>query len=69
MSRARDKAVPVVLVEALAAGGRRVLGSGGAGHASLGGWGSKKSCLHTCRRRLTPTCTSSSLETMTLAAI
>ena len=53
VSKARDKAVAVVLADALTAGGRRVLGSGGAGQASLGGWGSKKSCLHTCRRRLT----------------
>ena len=44
--RARDRAVPVELVDALVAGGSRELGSGGAGQASLGGGGSKKSCLH-----------------------
>lgn len=46
VSSARDRAVPVALVGPVAAGASRVLGSGGAGQASLGGWGSVKSCLH-----------------------
>lgn len=50
--RARDRAVPVELVGALVAGSSRVVGSGEAGQASLGGWGSEKSCLHVHRWRL-----------------
>ena len=45
VNRARDKAVPAVLVVEVAGGGSRVWGSGGGGQASLGGWAVVNSCL------------------------
>jgi len=47
VSKARDKAVPAVLLAEVLEDGSRVAGSGGGGQASLGGWGSLNSCLHT----------------------
>lgn len=47
VSKARDKVVPAMLLAEVLEGGRRVAGSGGGGQASLGGWGSLNSCLHT----------------------
>ena len=47
VSKARDSAVPAVLLAEVVKDGSRVAGSGGGGQASLGGWGSVNSCLHT----------------------
>ena len=47
VSKAKDSAVPAVLLAEVVEDGSRVAGSGGWGQASLGGWGSLNSCLHT----------------------
>lgn len=47
VSKARDSAVPAVLLTQVVEDGSRGAGSGGGGQASLGGWGSLNSCLHT----------------------
>ncbi len=47
VSKARDKAVPAVLLAEVLKDESRVAGSGGGGQANLGGWGSLNSCLHT----------------------